>query len=382
MGTPLAEHQEACCWRPTMDGADRCIWHADGDKSDVLTAPLVVAPGEEFVETVLRGASLAGEATFAGRMLMRSELDEADLRYADLTDTDLSDASLREADLRNAKLNGANLQNADLTETDLREADLTDVDARGATFESANLENADLTRANLRNASIENARLFEITFSDTHINEGTALGDRTVYETEEGLVGEEMPTPDDTEDIRSDTDEMTIRQNEAAAWTYRALQRLCRQNAQPQRTRWYYVREKEARRKQAWAAKDYPGAIKGEASRWVMEHGSNPWRIVSFSALVIVLFAILYPLTGGLLDTAVERAFGFRVETPADAPRFYFGTVFLKSLYFSAVTFATLGFGDIQPIGAWARMLATVETLMGSMLTALLVFVLARIVTW
>ncbi|MFC7197045.1 ion channel [Halosimplex aquaticum] len=46
------------------------------------------------------------------------------------------------------------------------------------------------------------------------------------------------------------------------------------------------------------------------------------------------------------------------------------------------MTFATLGYGDIQPIGAWARFLAGTLSIVGSLLSALLVFVLARLVTW
>ena len=382
LGTPLAEDKEACCWRPAMDGADRCVWHADEDKEDILTTPILPGPGEEFVETVFRGASLPGVTVFSGRTLKGSDLDETDLRYADLSEADLRDATVRNADLRHADLSGADLRDADFTDTDLREANLTDVDARGATFESANFENALFIRTNLRNASIENARLYQVSFSDTRINEGTVLGEQTVYETDTELSDLTVAGMENTTDIRSDEDAQSVQQNEAAAWTYRALERLCRANSMPEKTRWYYIREKEARRKQAWATGDYPYAIRAEGSRLVMEHGSNPWRIVGVSGLVIVLFAIIYPLTGGLLDTAAERTFGVFVEEPTDAPRFYFGTVFLKSLYFSAVTFATLGYGDIQPIGAVARMLATVETLMGSLLTALLVFVLARIVTW
>lgn len=52
--------------------------------------------------------------------------------------------------------------------------------------------------------------------------------------------------------------------------------------------------------------------------------------------------------------------------------------LFFKGLYFSAVTFATLGYGDMQPIGTLARGLAGIESLLGSLLMALLVFVLTR----
>ena len=52
--------------------------------------------------------------------------------------------------------------------------------------------------------------------------------------------------------------------------------------------------------------------------------------------------------------------------------------MFYHSLYFSVVTFATLGYGDVQPIGNLVRALAGIESLLGSLLMALLVFVLTR----
>lgn len=52
------------------------------------------------------------------------------------------------------------------------------------------------------------------------------------------------------------------------------------------------------------------------------------------------------------------------------------------SLYFSAVTFTTLGYGDIQPASQAAQALASIESLVGASLIAFLVFVLGRRATW
>ena len=46
--------------------------------------------------------------------------------------------------------------------------------------------------------------------------------------------------------------------------------------------------------------------------------------------------------------------------------------------YFSAVTFSTLGYGGIQPATATAQLLASVQSLLGGILIALLVAVFAR----
>ncbi|WP_440009357.1 potassium channel family protein [Halomicrococcus sp. SG-WS-1] len=114
-----------------------------------------------------------------------------------------------------------------------------------------------------------------------------------------------------------------------------------------------------------------------------MEHGSNPWRVIAVSAITILMYAAVYPLVGGIHDGANDRVIGyFDADVATDAPRWYLTGPFLRGLYFSVVTFTTLGFGDMQPLGGWARLLATTETILGSVLIALLVFVLSRTVTW
>jgi voltage-gated potassium channel Kch len=52
------------------------------------------------------------------------------------------------------------------------------------------------------------------------------------------------------------------------------------------------------------------------------------------------------------------------------------------NLYFSVVTFTTLGYGDIRPIGTTARFLAGLESFVGALMVALVVFVLGRRVSW
>jgi hypothetical protein len=113
-----------------------------------------------------------------------------------------------------------------------------------------------------------------------------------------------------------------------------------------------------------------------------MSYGSSPYRVLVVSFLVIVVSALLYPLTGGILESQGEQTITYSIENPQTIPRWWLGQILIKSFYFSVITFATLGYGDIQPVGTWARMLAGVETILGSLLSALLVFVLARSVTW
>ncbi|MEA5387657.1 potassium channel family protein [Haloarculaceae archaeon H-GB11] len=113
-----------------------------------------------------------------------------------------------------------------------------------------------------------------------------------------------------------------------------------------------------------------------------MRYGESPYRVLLTSLFVIVLFAVMFPLTGGIQEGRDGQDITYVIQNPEVAPMWWVGRVLFKSLYFSVVTFATLGYGDIQPIGPWARFLAGIESLLGALLAALLVFVLARIVTW
>ena len=57
-------------------------------------------------------------------------------------------------------------------------------------------------------------------------------------------------------------------------------------------------------------------------------------------------------------------------------------SILSANLYFSAVTFTTLGYGDIQPASPVAQALASIESFLGALLMALLVFVLGRQTAW
>ncbi|HHO55300.1 MAG TPA: two pore domain potassium channel family protein, partial [Trueperaceae bacterium] len=51
---------------------------------------------------------------------------------------------------------------------------------------------------------------------------------------------------------------------------------------------------------------------------------------------------------------------------------------FLNSLYFSFVTFTTLGFGDISPISSIAKFLVILEVFIGYLMLGLLVTIISK----
>ncbi|SEW12601.1 pentapeptide repeat-containing protein [Natrinema salifodinae] len=322
-----------CCWRPTWRETDRCIWH---------TETVVPEPAYE------RNAPASDE-----------RLDGANFQDAALSGSSfLADHSLVEADFTNAVLD-----DADLSRTDLRRATFRDVDAHGTSFRSANLHDAVFVFADLRGADFRNARLYRAGLTDVRLNLETEFGTRTVYE-------DEIATSSSDGDFTARAD--------SVQWVYRELQRLYDENAFPERVHTYYLREMHFRRRHAWLTRDYLQAIKLAGSRWIMHYGTSPWRVVATSLLLIFVCAGLYPLTGGIREVGTDTAITYEIDNPTATPIPVLAQTFLKSLYFSVITFATLGYGDIQPVEGWARAIAGAETLLGSLLMALLVFVLTQ----
>lgn len=324
------------CERPVWEDTDRCIWHAQVDgKTKEQLGGVDPASEDDLDGAYLREASLPNVDWFVGTSMVGANLTSADVKGADFAGADLTLATL------------------------------TDVSALGVNFEGANLEGAIFTNADFRRATFEDARLHETVLTDVHIGGGTRMGGISIYDRQNA-------PPDLTED----------RPLQAAAWVYRQLQSLYEENGLPELARRSYYLERNARRRLAWDESKYLEAVKWELSRWVMQYGSSPYRVLLTSLVVIVVAALVFPLTGGIQEGQAGEAITYSIEDPEDASPWWIGQVLFKSLYFSVVTFATLGLGDIQPIGTFARFVAGLEAVLGSLLAALLVFVLARIVTW
>lgn len=358
------------CWRPAWEDEDHCIWHSDrGDKPRPAFEELAPEGHERLDGAHVANVSFDGVDWFEGCTLI--------------------DATLSDVDLRGASF----------VEADLRESSFEHVSASEADFTDANLEDATFSVCDLRGAILENARIDQTLFSNARISRDTMFGSTVCYEQE--LLGIDEEEEETTEHFRSNA--------EAAIWTYREIYNLYQDNALPFQAREFYLAEKNMRRRLAWRQNHYARALKAEGSRWVTGYGMSPWRVIASALLVIVGCGLLYPLTGGIQETiktstdsragravavaneTIGNATNATVRTPEQSETIIWSisdlaaaspqellAVMMKSLYFSAITFTTLGYGDIQPVGNAARALAGMESLLGAMLTALLVFVLSQ----
>jgi uncharacterized protein YjbI with pentapeptide repeats len=133
---------------------------------------------------------------------------------------------------------------------------------------------------------------------------------------------------------------------------------------------------------------------KGNFKKWITSafsnmiygYGERPWNVVKTALAIIIIFALSFSLIGignpeiiELKGTAIYQNSGNIVDLESKG--------FLKNneirnfpdcLYFSLITFTTLGYGDFRPLEGWGRIFAGSEAFLGAIMMALFVYTFAR----
>jgi tetratricopeptide (TPR) repeat protein len=118
-----------------------------------------------------------------------------------------------------------------------------------------------------------------------------------------------------------------------------------------------YKHEINARRKYAWSYWRFSQLLWYCFLRWVLGYGENPLNLLIGSIILYIgLFPLLYYTCCGTVKNAND--------------------VF-DLMYFSVVTVTTVGYGDMSPVG-WARLFASIESILGLITFGLLVAVLVK----
>jgi len=315
----IIDDLEACS-RPVWKGADarQCVWHTEGTDK----------PPAELAATVKDGA-LSGARVRASDLTRVSFPEASTLVGADLRGANLRTADLRGADLQDADLTGANLQDADLRWAVLFRTDLGGSDLRAADLSGASLRDADLGGADLRAADLRNTTLAGTTLDEVLLARSTRL---------DAPVGKAYLESSDPR-----VQDMIARANHELRTAYS-------ENGLTGRARRARIRERTARRKEAFVEEGWRGTAAGLGSlvsRWVAGYGVQLWPV----ALVMLL---LYGVSVGVYWWA--------------------GMAFDRALYYSTVTFTTSP-PESPPLGL-ASIMAGIETFAGTALIVLLGYVL------
>ncbi len=349
-----------CMFHLPEGGKDFSGENLEGEDQDLEEAYLSEAnlKGTKLSETNLRWADLS-DASLDGADLSWASLVGADLSGATARKADFTRAGLREADLSSVILIGASLSLAYLGGANLVRTDLRGTDLYGANLDGANLLGADLWGARLYGTSLRGVRNLENASMDLKIVE-EAEGDSLISE---GRVSEGL---------------MAYRK---ALSVYLGLKETFRNRGLYGRAGAYSVGEWRVRGKVQRIAhlapnpadvRDFVPLSTETGKRWLMfieghvrwlanvlyhltsNYGESPWRVFIFTLFIVTVYSALYWLLGALGNASP-----------------------VECLYFSVVTFTTVGYGDVVTLPAY-RMLAASEAFIGAFLMAFFVVVMSR----
>lgn len=299
---PLIEPRNAIAHSTGAAGRGQDLRGADFSQRDLV--------GADFGGADLSGARFSG-ANLTGAKLVESTLSGAQFLGANLSQADLSDcqaegAGFGAANLSDATLFGSNLKGATLTRSTLKRADLRASRLEEARLCDVDLSDADLFRADLRrsdltNANVKGARLTECDLTGSRLRNIRSYG-------EADWIGADVRDAD----FRGG---FLLRRTISDQNYLHEFRNHSKRNAL---VYWMW-----------WVTSDCGRSI----SRWV-----------GCIAIIIVAFAAAFE--------GAEVDWGGR-KNP------------LSSLYFSVVTFTTLGYGDVLPASQSGQMLAIAEVLIG-----------------
>lgn len=333
----------------TLHGTDlsNCVLSdSDFEGADVTGTDLT---NTEFGGSNLQNVDFTGCNTenthFGGTDLTGSKFCRVDLTSAGLGGSKLVDVNFAEADLSGLDLSEQNLRNSNLENTTLVNTDLS-----GSNLQETNLEFAVLESTDLRGADLQNSMTYQTYFDSVRLDRATSLGD-TCYYHESGEL-------------------------DKATWVYREYQQILKDNSLPEKVRKYRVYEKDSKKD---LSSSFWVRFVGNISSLAWLYGESWKRIFLTSAATITAYSVLYTISGIETVTTVPDSItiqGFQVQMPE-----YINQV-LSGIYFSILTFSTMGYGDLQPHNDIIRFLAGSEAILGGLLLAAFVFVLGRRATW
>ena len=259
-----------------------------------------------------------------------------------LAKTNLEGAKFIKANLKNVNLSRANLKNGSLFGIDLEGANLFKAD-----FENANLKSANLTKADLLGTKLDRSKLERIDLGKGSIVINEIEADEARHK---GNIHRANEKYLEAEEI------------------YRNIKNNFKNQGLTSEGGDFFYREMTVKRKMMplWSFQRFWSKM----IDFACGYGEKPYKIISFSLIFMFIHAVIYSLIGiSYQDSTIQWSMSKSMFENIN--------VFLDCFYFSVVTYATLGYGEMLPTGI-GRLFAINETFWGAFLISLFVITIYK----
>ncbi|EMA66353.1 Ion transport 2 domain-containing protein [Halorubrum aidingense JCM 13560] len=318
----------------------------------------------------------AADANFSGVTFHDAKLIDANLRSAEFTNTELHQAECGRANLESACLKGADLRGTSLVDADLYNADLRDAEIDHETdfgtkifreFVADNESEGKLAtkltdppqNTDLKRGSYNSDYVGETKYTSNWNSFEEQLRRRHKFVRAISRLIHRIPG----QSSRKSTNLL-----EESEEIYSNIKQLCRSNPVPQKQRHFNIREKEIKRKRAYCAGSLSWC-RWSSLRWSMLYGESAKHVIVSALVTILVCAILYPIFG--VQTTDDRTVEYSISGTVSV------TDTLDILFFSLRRLISTSNGGYVPIGA-SEWIALIQTTIGALLVAMLVFTLGR----
>lgn len=323
------------CEEPSISLSEFC-WNHIADKD---------AYRIKLINAINNGHDFTGH-NFKKIVLKNVQIEKALLAKTNFSQADLSSSHVFDSNLQGADLVGADLSNCDMSHSDMRNSDLTKAVLTGSRLWSTLLTGANLTECDMSGTDFWNARLCNVRMWHTNFSQAKSITKASFCR---GKRFFDDPRINEIGEL-------------SAEEAYRDLKQYFLASGRYNDASWASFREKTIERRLFKKRGDlnyFPSFLMSV----LCGYGEKPYRIVLSSLGAIFTFAFLYSYFNTVESSL---AIGYVMN-------------WSDYLYYSAITFTTVGYGDFIPKAHSAfRLLSSVEAFMGVFLSGLFVFTLAR----
>ena len=293
------------------------------------------------------------------------------LSGADFSNSNLSNALLWRGDFSKAKFISSNLENSDLGDSILENANFTNANLKNARLIRSKLNGACFIRTNLYNTDLRGVDLSNVKSFEGAYFCGVNLNDSSINRDQiKNCIGEEI----DKDFIKAKEAYIALKNNflslgkyNDASWAYIKERQMDRKSNNPLQAKLYYGNLELNHPEKPISFESLLFNLRHFIkwiTCWIDElicgYGEMPFRVITWTLIIIFLFSYLYFLSRGISNSS-------------DIP-----LMKIDYLEYSLFSFSTMSLADIIAVNHIAKILTCIESILGICMLSLFMFTLGN----